>query len=127
MVEKPPMVTDPFPETMAEVTFDEQQVTVQTDDPEVVPPLLIEQVTLICQDEATSAMVMLRKSLFAAKILKLHQGRTRAELNDPLVQNSIREQIKQQANILLGRLNSNPEVELKVLEALHLKFMVVDL
>ncbi|MCF6283839.1 MAG: hypothetical protein L3K26_01420, partial [Candidatus Hydrogenedentes bacterium] len=111
--------------TMGSVKFEEQQISVQTDDPDVVAPLLIEKITLVCQDEATIAMVGLHKDHFAAMILKLHQGRTRTELSDPLVKNSILEQIKQQANNLLGRLS--PEMELKVLEALHVKFMIVDL
>jgi flagellar basal body-associated protein FliL len=124
-VDKGPVVTNAFPETMGNVTFDKQQISVQTDDPDVVAPLLITKITLSCQDDATITMVGLHKDHFAAMILKLHQGRTRTELNDPLVQNSIREQIKQQANNLLGRLS--PEMELKVLEALHVEFMIVDL
>ena len=73
----------------------------------------------------TAAVVDSRKSLFAAMILKMHQGRTRAELNDSLVRNSILQQIKQQSNILLKRIN--PEADLMVLDALHLKFTMVDL
>lgn len=123
--EKPPEVTDPFPITMVEVIFDEQQISVQADDPEMVAPLLIAQVLLLCRDGATATLVEERKSLFAAMILRYHRGRTRTELNDSLVENSILEQIKQQANILLRKLN--PEADLLVLDAQHLKFTMVDL
>ncbi len=120
-----PAVVDPFPATMTEIIFDEQQISVQTEDPEMVAPLLIVQVTLICRDPETAALVELRKSLFSAMILRMHRGRTRTELNDTLVENSILEQIKQQSNILLKRLN--PEADLMVLDALHLKYTIVDL
>lgn len=123
--DKAPDVKDPLPMSMTEVVFADIQVSVRTEDPDMVAPLLIAGVTLWCRDEAASSVVDGRKNKFAAMILKLHQGRTRSELNDPLVQNSIREQIKQQANILLRRLN--PEAELEVLSAEHLKYTVVDL
>ena len=124
-VSKPPDVTDPFPMTMVEVTFDEQQISVQTEDPEMVAPLLIAQVLLLCRDQATADVVTARKSIFAAMILRYHRGRTRSELNDSLVESSILEQIKQQSNILLRRLN--PELDLQVLDAQHLKYTMVDL
>ena len=120
-----PDIVDPFVATMTEVTFTEQQVSVRTEDPDMVAPLLIFQITLMCQDGATATLVETRKSLFTAMILQYHQGRTRSELNDPLVRNSILEQIKQQANVLLRRLQ--PEAELMVLEALHVKYTIVDL
>lgn len=120
-----PEVVDPFPPTMVEVIFDEQQVSVRTEDPDMVAPLLLTQVTLMCRDPATAELVGARKSIFAAMILEFHQGRTRSELNDSLVKNSILEQIKQQANILLRRLS--PEEDLMVLDALHLKYTIVDL
>tara|TARA_R110001592_G_scaffold15556_3_gene67644 strand:- start:470 stop:1003 length:534 start_codon:yes stop_codon:yes gene_type:complete len=122
---KTPTVVDPFPVTMTEMIFDEQQISVATEDPDMVAPMLITQVTLMCRDPETAAVVDSRKSLFAAMILKMHQGRTRAELNDSLVRNSILQQIKQQSNILLKRIN--PEADLMVLDALHLKFTMVDL
>ena len=118
-------VVDPLPKSMVEFKFEEQQISVQTEDPDMVAPLLIAQVTLMCRDEATRAVIEARQSLFAAMILKMHRGKTRVELNDPLVQNSVLEQIKQQSNILLRRLD--PEADLMVLDALHLKYTVVDL
>jgi hypothetical protein len=42
-----------------------------------------------------------------------------------MVQNSILEQIKQQSNILLKKMD--PMVEMTVLRAMHLKYMIVDL
>lgn len=124
-VDPGPDVIDPFPATMVEIIFDEQQISVQTEDPEMVAPLLLVQVMLTCRDAETAALVDLRKSLFSAMILRMHRGRTRTELNDTLVENSILEQIKQQSNILLKRLD--PEADLMVLDALHLKYTIVDL
>lgn len=118
-------VDDAFPMTMKEVLFDETQVSVGSDDPDMVPPLLIVRVAFSCADEATAAKVEEKKPYFASEILKYHQGRTRAELNDPMVQSSILEQIKQQSNILLKRMD--PLIEMKVLRVMHVKFMIVDI
>lgn len=121
-------VDDAFPEGMTDVPFDEIQVSVQTNDPDMVAPLLMVQVALSCADPETAAKVTEKKSYFAAEILKYHQGRTRAELNDPMVLSSILEQIKQQSNILLKKMKKADEkVEMKVLRAMHLKFMMVDM
>lgn len=116
---------DAFPVGMTEVLFDETQVSVGSEDPDMVPPLLVLRVAFSCADPITAAKVEEKKPYFAAEILKYHQGRTRAELNDPMVQSSILEQIKQQSNILLKRMD--PLVEMKVLRVMHIKFMIVDL
>lgn len=125
VVEAAPVVDDDFPATMTLVEFPKINVSVASDDPDMVPPLLSVQVTLSCVDDITAAKVEEKKAYFAAEILRLHQGRTRAELNDPLVQSSILEQIKQQSNILLKRMA--PDMDLKVLRAMHTDFMIVDL
>jgi flagellar basal body-associated protein FliL len=119
------VVDDAFPVTMKEVLFDELQVSVGSEDPDMVPPLLIVRLAFSCADEITAAKIEEKKPYFAAEILKYHQGRTRAELNDPMVQSSILEQIKQQSNILLKRMD--PLVEMKVLRVMHIKFMIVDI
>jgi hypothetical protein len=100
-------------------------VSVQSDDPDVVPPLLVVKVAFSCATPEAAAKVTEKKSYFEAEILKYHQGRTRSELNDPMVQNSILEQIKQQSNILLKKMD--PLVEMTVLRVMHLKYMTVDL
>ena len=115
----------PFPPTMTPVDFDEMHVSVQSEDPDLVAPLLIMQVSLSCADGPTAAKVLEKKQYFAAEILSLHQGRTRAELNDPLVQNSILEQIRQRANLLLKQLS--PSMDLTVLKAMYLKFAIMDI
>jgi flagellar basal body-associated protein FliL len=114
-----------FPADMQTAVFDEMRVSVQTEDPDLMAPLLLIKVALSCKDSATLAVVEGKKEYFAAEILAIHQGRTRAELNDPLVSNSILEQIKMQANNLLKRLM--PEADLTVLKAMYLQKMVVDL
>lgn len=119
---------EPFPAGMTDVPFDELNISVQTDDPNTVAPLLMVQVALSCENPETAEKVTEKKSYFAAEILKYHQGRTRAELNDPMVQNSILEQIKQQSNILLKKMKG-PEAkeEMKVLRVMYLKFSIMDM
>ncbi len=119
------VVDDAFPIGMTDVVFEEIQVSVQSDDPDVVPPLLVVKVAFSCATPEAAAKVTEKKSYFEAEILKYHQGRTRSELNDPMVQNSILEQIKQQSNILLKKMD--PMVEMTVLRVMHLKYMIVDL
>ncbi|MBX3180762.1 MAG: hypothetical protein KF886_25725 [Candidatus Hydrogenedentes bacterium] len=117
----------PFPPSMGTVVFDDMNVSVLTEDPDLVAPLLILQVALSCADGQTAALISEpgRKEYFAAEILSAHQGRTRGELNDPLVQNSILEQIRQRSNILLKRMA--PNAQLSVLKAMYLKFAIMDL
>lgn len=119
------VVDGAFPIGMTDVVFEEIQVSVQSDDPDVVPPLLLVKVAFSCATPEAAAKVTEKKSYFEAEILKYHQGRTRAELNDPMVQNSILEQIKQQSNILLKKMD--PLVEMTVLRVMHLKYIPIDL
>ncbi len=118
-------VDEAFPIGMTDVVFEEIQVAVQSDDPDVVPPLLLVKVAFSCATPETAAKVTEKKPYFEAEILKYHQGRTRSELNDPMVQNSIQEQIKQQSNILLKKMD--PMVEMTVLRVMHLKYIPIDL
>ena len=118
-------VDEAFPIGMTDVVFDDIQVSVMSDDPDVVPPLLVVKVAFSCATPETAAKVTEKKPYFEAEILKYHQGRTRAELNDPMVQNSILEQIKQQSNILLKKMD--PLVEMSILRVMHVKYMTVDL
>lgn len=123
--ERMPDEIAPYPEQMTTVVFDDVHVSVHMEDPDVVSPLLILRVALSCTDPVTAGKVQEKKEYFAAEILSLHQGRTRAELNDPLVQKSILEQIKQRSNILLKRLA--PGMDLSVLDAMYLKFAMMDI
>jgi len=124
-VEAPVDDFPPFPATMTPVDFDDMNISVLTEDPDMVAPLLVLKVSLSCADGATAAKIEEKKQYFAAEILALHQGRTRKELNDPLVKNSILEQIRQRSNILLKQLS--PDMELTVLKAMYLKFNVLDI
>ncbi|MBI2431658.1 MAG: hypothetical protein HYV26_02175 [Candidatus Hydrogenedentes bacterium] len=114
-----------LPETLVNVEFGAEQVTVVTDDPGQAAPILTYQVTFACKNEETAAVVEKNLAWFQAKLLELHSNRTRKELNDPFVKANILRQAKQEANALLHRLNPDPELE--ILEVMHLKFTVYDL
>ena len=123
--EPPKETVEAIPDTVVSYDFPEAQVSVVEEDPDVTAPLLIYQVSFSCLDEQTRLVIEERKSYFTAAVLKLHSGRTRAELNDPYVRDTILKQARQEANALLQRFD--PGGDLTILEAMHVKFAVVDL
>jgi flagellar basal body-associated protein FliL len=112
--------------------FKEAQVSVAVEDPQASAPLLIFQVSFVCNSAETAELVKTKESLFVAMLLKLHSNRTRSELNDPYVCETILRQAKQEANALLKRVKPAEEEkseapEPEVLEVMHIKFAIIEL
>lgn len=109
------------------VKFDEAQATVLAEDPNAPSPLLIYQVAMACANPDTKTLIEdeNRKDYFTAMLAKLHRNRTRAELNDPYVQETILKQAKQEANQLLKKLA--PAQDFQVIDVMHIKYAIYDL
>jgi flagellar basal body-associated protein FliL len=118
-------VFDPIPAAHVTVDFDEDQATVLMSDPDAASPLLLYQISMAVDNENTRLLIEQRKSWFQAMLSKLHRNRTRAELNNPHIQENLLEQARQEANILLRKLD--PANERKVLEVMYLSFRILDL
>lgn len=123
--EKKEEVEEEFPKEAKTIQFDEVQATVLTNNADGPAPLLLYQVAMACSDELTLKVVEEKKAWFSSMINKLHRNRTRTELNDPAVQEAILRQAKQEANLLLKKLD--PECAGQILEVMHIKYTLVDL
>jgi len=114
-----------IPPTAVIVKFDEAQATVITPNNESPAPLFIYQVAMSCSDARVANVIESKKEYFTAMINKIHRNKTRAELNDPAVQESLLRQTKEEANQLLRKLS--PGLSGSVLEVMYLKYTIVDL
>ncbi len=118
-------VDEGIPPTAVVVKFDEAQATVVTPKNESPAPLFIYQVAMSCSDAKVASVIEGKKEYFTAMINKIHRNKTRAELNDPAVQEALLRQTKEEANLLLKKLS--PGMSGKVLEVMYLKYTIVDL
>jgi flagellar basal body-associated protein FliL len=123
--EAPPEKIETIPAEAMSFVFPEAQATVLSTESDVSSPLLIYQVALVCADQATWALVEAKQTWFESLINKLHRNRTRQELNDPVVQETILKQSKQEANQLLRKFNPGGTEE--ILEVMHVKFAIFEL
>jgi len=117
-----------IPEEAAAYTFPESQGAVIPDDPDSPAPILLYEITVICDSVETANYIggdPTTTAYFRAMLDKLHRNRTRSELNDPQVQTTILRRAEQEANNILKR--RAPESGMRVLEALYTKFGLVDL
>ena len=64
-------------------------------------------------------------SWFTSAISDLHQFKTRDELNDPIVKQSLLRQARQETNNLLRQLTGNEEH--RVVRVMHTQYTVMDL
>jgi flagellar basal body-associated protein FliL len=90
-------------------------------------PYLQFGVTLECSDHATAQLVERYKARFVDIINKLHDSRTRKELDDTLlIKESIQRQAMQKTNELLKKLQEKPSDDVKITAVLHHTFVVQD-
>jgi flagellar basal body-associated protein FliL len=121
----PELPSDSIPAETMLYEMAEAQATVMVDSPDQAAPLLIYQLALVCKDQMTYTLVETRKAFFSARLTELFRNRTRSELNDPYVQESIRKQATQKANAEIRKFS--PAGTEEILEVLYLKFTIFDL
>lgn len=89
--------------------------------------MLVFGVTLECMNQETADIIEYHKPRFIDMIIKMHDSRTRAELDDSLsLKNSIQRQAVQKCNDLLRRLQVSPDPDIKVTAVFHHSFTVQD-
>ena len=89
--------------------------------------ILLFGVTLECENEATAELVRRHQARFIDMINKLHDSRTREELDDVLlVKESIQRQALQKSNDILMRLQEKPAETIRVISVFHYTFVVQD-
>ncbi|PCJ57690.1 MAG: hypothetical protein COA73_10610 [Candidatus Hydrogenedentota bacterium] len=91
-------------------------------------PMLIYGVKLECNDQATLDLVVVNQHRFEDMVMKLHDSRTRGELDDILAfKESVQRQALQKANDILVRLQGdNPAENVKITKVLHYQMAVQD-
>ena len=117
---------DPIPIAPVMIEFPQTPVNVIRDGQSPAATLLF-GVTLECENEATAALVRLHQARFVDMINKLHDSRTRSELDDVLlIKESIQRQALQKSNGILMRLQEKPADILRITSVLHHTFVVQD-
>jgi len=93
-----------IPATAVTVPFDEAFTTVLMPSPDMPASTLLYKVSLECSNAAAAAKVKANMARFTSIIRKFHSYKSRQELDDPLVEQSIAKQIQQEANKVLKEL-----------------------
>lgn len=93
-----------IPATAVTVPFDEAFTTVIMPSPDMPASTLLYKVSLECSNQAAADKVKANMARFTAIIRKMHSYKSRQELDDPLVEQSIEKQIQQEANRILKEL-----------------------
>jgi len=109
------------------IEFDEASVNVNAEGPDGKPSLLSFKCAIVISEHVAAQALgdKAKKPLFASILLKLHSNRTKTELTDPRVKESILRQARQQCNALLKKLL--PESKATVIEVLHVKYTLFEL
>lgn len=117
---------DKIPETAKNAPFDDFMVTVLPAEKSKPAPLLLFSMSLLCSNEECSKLVEKDKDYFKEMLLKLHSYKNREELDDPLIQETIKKDALRLANERLRKLQMKPNEEFKILDVFHTKWTVVD-
>ena len=117
----PDILPDPFM-----VPFDSAIATVIMPSDEYLASILMFSVELECSDQIAMDLVMKHKARFTDMIRKLHSGRTREELNDPMTGENIQKQIVQESNAILSAILVDNEADSRVTNAFHTQWFVKD-
>ncbi len=122
---------DKIPEGAAMVSFDESFANVIMPDPNIPSSKLMYKVAFLCSSAEVAELITKNKPLFENILATLHGYHTRAELDDPLVKQSIQKEALQQSNALLEQLVTEKEKKkakepLKILRVVHSNWAVHD-
>jgi len=112
----------------AAVEFDEESVNVLPDGAGGKVALLTYKCALVVPNAEIATLVgdKARKPFFSSILLRLHSNRTKTELNDPRVKESILRQAKQECNAMMKKLFPENE-HAKVLDVMHIKYTLFEI
>lgn len=108
------------------VPFEPALATVVMPSDDYLASTLMYAVELECSDQIAMELVMKHKARFIDMIRKLHQGRTRDELNDPMTDDNIQKQIVQESNAILSAILGESAESSRVTNAFHTQWYVKD-
>ena len=109
------------------IAFDDSFVNVMRED-EAPASTLVYGVTLECNNQMTADVVEAYLPRFVDMIGKLHDSRTRSELDDVLsLKESIQRQALQKCNAMLKKMQDDPDPAIRITAVFHHTFAVQDL
>jgi len=117
----PDILPDPFM-----VPFDSAIATVIMPSDDYLASILMYSIELECSDQVAMDLVTKHKARFIDMIRKLHSGRTREELNDPMTGENIQKQTVQESNAILSAILVENEADSRVTNAFHTQWFVKD-
>jgi len=110
------------------VDFKGLRASVLVEESELSSPALLQySVALACANQKTALLVESWNQMFVAILVELHDSRTKAELNDPVVKESILRQAKQEANALLKRVQEKEDPTVEIIEVMYTEYTVIEL
>lgn len=115
-----------LPADAVTVSFEESFASVVMAERDIPASILLYQVSFECANAATAALVEKHKARFVSMLRELHSYKTREELNDPLVEESVRKEALRRANSMLKSLQPVPDPSVRIVSVLHGKFFVQD-
>jgi len=119
-------LTDAIPQNPVMIDFPQTAVNVIRDGQGPASTLLF-GVTLECKNPETAVLVDTHRARFVDIINKLHDSRTRSELDDTLlIKESIQRQALQKCNALLDRLHETDDQNIRITAVLHHTLVVQD-
>jgi flagellar basal body-associated protein FliL len=116
-----------IPQDAQWLELEEGVVSIEREDADIPASTLLYQVSLHCANEKTVGLIQEDMPWFLNMIRRLHSNRTREEVDDPLVVESIEKQALAKANNRLEQLQEAPEEDVRVIEVIHKKFVVTDI
>ena len=109
------------------VEFDEAYVSVEMPSKDVPASTLAYHVALECSNKVTADLVTAHMPRFTDMIRRMHSHKTREELNDPMVEETIKKQIIQAANQILMAIQPKPDPANEITAVFHKRFFVQDM
>lgn len=116
--------TDRIPDTVQTVQFDQQFAAVLRDSEEFPASTFAFKLAFDVATPQTAALIERHRARFNAMIIDQHSFRSRAELDDPLVKQSIQRNVRDKANELLRRLGASEQD--RVIDVFHEQYVVQD-
>jgi len=119
-----PVANDLIPASVQTVQFDQQYTAVLRESEDYPASTFAFKVAFDVTSPQTAALIDRHRARFHATIVEVHSFRSRAELEDPLVKQSIQRNIRDKANELLRRLGASESD--RVLDVFHEQYVVQD-
>lgn len=108
------------------VDFTGLRASVKVDDPSM-PALLQYSVSLACANEASRVLVEGRRPYFESMLVNLHDSRPKEELTDPMAKEDRLRRAKQEANVLLERIQEEKDPSVRVIDVLYTEYTIINL